>query len=251
MKKYALATTFLIMGLILLIVLQCHILNEFFTKFTEAISSTLLVAGLVSLCLKALEEKEQDQKLRKMLNIHDSISISGFSSYHADCAHFHYSDLIKNSSSLFIVMNDGLRWVGNHAVHLKNRFSDNTTTCFYLVDPESNFINVQAKKTNISADELRKKIKDSTERIIGEYKKSLKKGHLVIYYMDTYPTRSIFLGDSYLVETPYQTSKGRATIPVFIFDKTDCDSVYEFTKADLDNLKQESKVGYDSDFDHT
>ncbi|MFR9705108.1 hypothetical protein ACL00O_21875, partial [Aeromonas sanarellii] len=70
-----------------------------------------------------------------------------------------------NADSLVVVMNDGLRWVGNNTVALQNRFSKKSTTEIFTVDPNSPFIATLSAKTSISESDLKKKIQDTWSRI--------------------------------------------------------------------------------------
>ncbi len=114
------------------------------------------------------------------------------------------------------VMNDGQRWIGNNTVALEERFSQKTETNFFTVDPESEFIKVLAIKTGMTEDDLKKKIEDSWKRIENAFEKSSKQGTLSIYALKTYPTKSVFISENILVETPYQISSGRVKIPVYL-----------------------------------
>jgi hypothetical protein len=73
------------------------------------------------------------------------------------------------------------------------------------------------------------------------YNNSEKKGQLKIYRLKTYPTRSIFLTEKVLVETPYQIASGRANIPVFVYRKVARhDSIFGFAKHDIESLRKEA-----------
>jgi hypothetical protein len=53
----------------------------------------------------------------------------------------------------------------------------------------------------------------------------------------------MFLSESALVETPYQTAAGRATIPVYIYAKVARDdSPYQFSSNDISELRAECEL---------
>lgn len=100
-----------------------------------------------------------------------------------------------------------------------------------------------AEKLGISPDDLKRKIKDTWRRLEEIYSDSGKKGTLNIYKIKTYPTRSIFLTENTLVETPYQIASGRTNIPVFVFNRVSRqDSPYSFAQKDIEAIKKESTI---------
>lgn len=101
-----------------------------------------------------------------------------------------------------------------------------------------------AEKTNNDDTEgLKNKINSTVSRIKEAYEKSTKKGNVIIYGINkVFPTKSIFLTEDTLLETPYQTSSGRVTIPMYIYEKVSYqNSIYEFVAHDIEELKKESE----------
>ena len=88
---------------------------------------------------------------------------------------------------------------------------------------------------------MQKKILDTWKRIEDAYNNSEKRGKLTIYRLKTYPTRSIFLTESMLIEIPYQVASGRTNIPAFRYRKVaSSDSLYDFAKRDVEALREEA-----------
>jgi hypothetical protein len=91
--------------------------------------------------------------------------------------------------------------------------------------------------------DVQKRIHDTWRRLEETYNDSEKKGKLRIYRLKTYPTRSIFLTENLLVETPYQTACGRINIPAFVYRKVPApDSLYGFASHDVDGLRKEATL---------
>jgi hypothetical protein len=79
----------------------------------------------------------------------------------------------------------------------------------------------------------------------GAFDRSKKRGQLEIFYLKNYPTQSIFASEDYVIVTPYQTSSGRRSIPLFIYaDNRDERCYARDVKNDLKNVRAESHVIY-------
>ncbi len=243
MRQYVIASVLIILGLIAIAYKATLPNTAWQAPYLSDFSSALLVGGLLSLLFKIFQEKESELTLRRLLRIHDSVDELGLKEIMPEVQGYNFTDIIQNSDCLVIVMNDGLRWVGNNTVSLQNRFSKKSTTEIYTVDPNSEFVSTLARKTSVTEDDLRKKINETWIRIEEAYNKSSKLGDLRIYSLRTYPTKSMFLTEKELIETPYQTATGRASIPVFIYRKVARqDSPYSFASKDISALRAESKL---------
>jgi hypothetical protein len=129
-------------------------------------------------------------------------------------------------------------------VSLQNRFSKRgSVTEIFTVDPDSHFVSSLAGKTGTTGADLQKKIRE-TWRILGAvYTASEKNGTLKIFKLATYPTKSIFLSERLLVETPYQTASGRANVPVYVYRKVARqDAPFWFATRDVEHTRKESKL---------
>ena len=74
------------------------------------------------------------------------------------------------------------------------------------------------------------------------YNRSTKKGTLKIYGTNLFPTRSLFISENQLIETPYQTAKGRVNIPVFVYRKVENQAcLWNFAMQDI--KKYRMKLG--------
>jgi hypothetical protein len=215
--------------------------------YLEELSSALLVGGLLSILFKFIQDKESEANLRRLLRIHDSVDELGLREILPESQGYNFTKLIETAGSLSIVMNDGLRWVGNNTVALQDRFSRESITEFFTVDPDSPFVASLAAKTGTTPEDLKKKITDTWTRLENCYNNSKKRGKLKIYKLKTYPTRSIFLSANMLVETPYQTASGRANIPVYEYCKVARkDSPHAFASHDIEELRKESILVFES-----
>lgn len=242
MRVYVIASVMMIIGLVCIAYKGSLEADSWQTPYLSELSSALLVGGLLSLLLKVFQDKESHSTLRRLLRIHDSVDELGLVEILPEVQGFNFTEMVESSDSLAIVMNDGLRWIGNNTTALSGRFGKSATTEFFFVDPESPFVEILAKKVSCEPDDLRRKIRDSWQRIEDAYNVSAKKSGFTIYAITTFPTKSIFLTEDLLVETPYQTAAGRAKIPLYVYRKVArSDSPYAFATNDLKQLRAEAR----------
>lgn len=241
MRVYVIASVMIILSLISIAYKGSLPPADWKAPYLQELSSALLVGGLLSLLFKIFQDKESESNLRRLLRIHDSVDELGLREIIPQSQGYDFTKLIETAGILSIVMNDGLRWVGNNTVALQERFSTKVTTEFFTVDPDSPFVQSLAAKTGTTDENIKKKICETWERLENSYNNSKKLGQLKIYKLKTYPTRSIFLSANMLVETPYQTASGRANIPVYEYCKVARkDSPHAFASHDMDELRKES-----------
>jgi hypothetical protein len=182
------------------------------------IGSAVLICGLLTLLQSLITKHLDDANLRLLLGMSDAVKASSLRSIQTDSSLYDFKDLMLKSISFSVIMNDGLRWVGNHSVLLEKRFTKKTETEFFLVDPEGAFCRSLAIKTATNVEALKNKIEQSVALLESTYMRTNQKGTLRIYFMRNYPTQSLFFGDDRVVVTPYQASSGRPLIPLFEYN---------------------------------
>lgn len=244
MRTYVVASILIIVGLAAIAFKGSLAPTDWRVPYLTELSSALLVGGLLSILFKVFQAREAEANLRRLMRIHDSVDELGLTELLPESQGYNYSDIILNSGELSIVINDGLRWTGNNAVSLKERFSKaGTVTEVFTVDPESTFVASLALKTSTRPEDLKRKITDTWARLLEAWDLSSRRGTLTIYALRHYPTRSLYLTEDVLVETPYQVAGGRAKIPVYVFRRVPRqDSPYAFGKHDVESLRVESTV---------
>jgi hypothetical protein len=100
-----------------------------------------------------------------------------------------------------------------------------------------------AAKTGLTPSELKKKVRETWKRAQEAYEKSEKKGRLRIYRLKTYPTKSLFLSENCLIETPYQIASGRTNVPVFEYRKVPrTDAPFWFAQRDVEAMRCEATL---------
>ena len=106
-----------------------------------------------------------------------------------------------------------------------------------MISPNSPFLRILADKVNVSLDSLIKKINDTKILLQDSYNRSIKKGSLKIYGTNLFPTRSLFISENQLIETPYQTAKGRVNIPVFVYRRVENQAcLWNFAMQDVNKV---------------
>jgi hypothetical protein len=203
MRIYVIASFLIIFGLASIAYKESLPIENWKIPYLAELSSALLVGGLLSLLFKIFQDKESESNLRRLLRIHDSVDELGLKQILPESQAYNFTSLLEEAGHLTIIMNDGLRWIGNNTVSLQNRFSKSgTVTEIFTVDPDGYFVASLAAKTGVTDADLKKKIHDTWKRAEDAYSRSEKKGTLRIYRLKTYPTKSMFVSESALIETP-------------------------------------------------
>lgn len=245
MRNYIIFSILVIVGLVLL-VLQTNLTtaNTFWYNTLGNVANTLLVGGTLSLLYNIFVKNSEDENLMRMMKISFSIHDSGLRQILTNSSDYKFSGLLIKSESFVAIMNDGLRWVGNHSPELEQRFNKaSTNTEFFLVDPNSRFCEALAIKTNVTLLDLQNKIKQTVSLIESTYQRSSQRGKLCIYLMKNYPTQSIFMTEDKIVTTPYQVASGRNTIPLFEYDIQENRKTIAFhISNDVENVRRESQT---------
>ena len=249
MFHYIVFSVMLILGL-LAVVIQANLAEDahpIIYQVLSQVSSTLLVAGLLSVLYKIFVDSASERKLRVLLRIHDSIDIVGLKEVALDSKVYDFKQFLQNAREIDIVINDGYRWFGNYSAELQNRFSKTGSTRIYLVNPNGKFVEALAEKVAVGLDEYRRKIDSAVEIVKTAYERSDKAGVLEIYYLKNYPTQTLFVSESELIVTPYQTSSGRRVVPVFVYGDNQDERCYlKDVVKDVRASQYEASIHYSS-----
>ena len=226
---------------------QAHISASNYPAWHTAlgnIGSAVLICGLLTLFQNIITKHLEDANLRKLLKISTSVHDSRLMDILIDSSKYNYTDIIVKSISFAAIMNDGQRWVGNNSPALEQRFSRaNTTTEFFLVNPDSPFCQSLANKTQTTLESQKNKILTAIGLIESTYNRSKKKGDLKIYYLKNYPTQTLFFSDESVVVTPYQVSSGRTKIPLYEYAcEEGHNTIASYLFEDLGRVRDESKL---------
>lgn len=218
--------------------------SSFGYKFFTDLGSAILVSGVISFISQIMLKKEFDLDLAEKMKISESINSSGLTTILTDASKYDYTEIMMKARNFCVIINDGKRWVENHSQKLKDRFDKTSnTTEFFIVNPEGPFFKALAVKTNKNEEELRAKIENTITLLKEIYSESKKKSKLNIYYLKNYPTQTLFYSDNKVVVTPYQTSSGRNTIPLYEYSfKTHKESIGKHLNEDLKKVREESTL---------
>lgn len=248
MLQYIVFSVVFISGLLLTLVQAKLGATHYLYLYISQIASTLLVGGTVSILYKVFVDRANDRQMQKYFKIHESILDTGLIEVLVDSKTHNYAPMITESTSLTIILNDGFRWLSTYSVEFTKRFSRSSSiTEIFLVDPNGQFLPALAHKTDLLPQDLGKKIQQSVDFVMRTYNGSDKSGALKIYYLKNYPTQSIFCTEREVLITPYQTSSGRRTVPLYIYQNTKKEiCVATEIIKDIEALRRESTTVFDS-----
>jgi len=216
MKNYLILSILVIVSLVLLLVQVQIEHSKFWYNTLGNIANTFLISGTLTLLYQFFSKREEDQQLHQMLKISDSIQQCGLKNIHPDVLHYDFSGLLHTANHFTAIMNDGLRWFGNHTHLIEARFNRRgTVTEFFLVNPDSAFCQLLSEKVKLDHSFMQGKIRQACKSIEATYRKSHQRGELRVYYLKDFPTQSLFVTEQQVIATPYQMSPGRSEIPAF------------------------------------
>ena len=218
-------------------------------KLLDHLGAAILVVGCFSAYEKAIAEHLLIRHVSELFSLKHSIRESGLETICPDASEFNYgNDFLTESPSLCLVFNDGKKWSSNHYKQLSERFKhEKFSTDVFLVNPQGPFLEILAEKTGDSPDRVRRKIERSISNFKDLYEESGKQGQLRIYYLNLFPTYTAFLNDKSGVVSWYSISSGRTSVPAFVMKNINqSDTFFEFVKNDIERLKQQSEIHFDS-----
>ena len=245
MREYIVFSVVAILGLLCIVWSQSLSDTNGWVPFLDAVSSTLLMGGLLGVLYKKFVDGLHYKEIKRLLKVHDAIDDSGLLEFHPKVNEFNYAEIINEANELTIVVNDGLSWVKHYANDLRNRFNQDTKTVLFKLDPDSEFIPAFANKVNYTTKDYKSKLDTARVEIIKLYDESSKKGTLEIHLLKNFPTHSLYLTEKKLIITPYQMSSKRLNIPVFVYDAEDKSrGVFKDINQDLNHCFEEGKKVY-------
>jgi hypothetical protein len=247
MLHYIVFITLVVIGLMLTLIQEKLGTGSAWYPYLTQISSSLLAGGVISILYKAFVDRHADRNLKTLLRIHESINEAGLEEVRMDSRMYNFTEFLERSDSVSVVLNDGLRWVGQYSVDLEKRFGrKGASTEMFVVDPRGPFCAALARKTDMSVEELASKIQQTVLLLKTTYERSSQLGALRIYYLKNYPTHAVFASEDRVIITSYQISGGRHTVPLYIYRVNTNNRGYAATVLhDLDCARQEAKTVFD------
>ena len=183
--------------------------------------------------------EENTGRILERIRVSDQEEQLGLVEALLDSEKYDYSDLILNSPSLTLLLNDGRTWVSLHNEKLQKRFADSTkTTKVFLLDPESEMVTVMARKTGTSPDALKAKLQETVDMLATASTQHTK---LEVCGHSLFNPFALFLGDNYGVITLYFAARGRKAVPLFTFEERMGDCLFKRLRDDVGALRLDAR----------
>jgi len=248
MLHYVVFLTLVVIGLLLTLIQEKLGIGNAWHPYLSQISSSLLAGGVISILYKVFVDRHSDRNLKNLLRIHESINEAGLDEVLMDSRAYNFTEFLERADSVSVVLNDGLRWVGQYSVDLEKRFNrKGAVTEVFIVDPDGPFCLALAQKICMRMGDLSAKIRQTVSLLTATFERTSKLGVFRIYYLKNYPTHSVFASEDHVIITCYQISGGRRTVPLFVYRVNTNNRGYGCAVLhDLDCVRQESKVVFDS-----
>jgi hypothetical protein len=159
----------------------------------------------------------------------------GLHGIHPDASTFDFGSLISESQSLAMVLNDGRTWLSVHRDRLRRRFQDpRKETTVILTHPDSPMVAVLARKANTEGDAIRAKLEESVALLM-EIRSDTTVIEVLGHFL--FNPHAVFVGDDRAYVTPYFTSRGGRTVPVFEYIDAGPDSMFRSLREDVEGLR--------------
>jgi len=232
----------LIIGGLLFLILSLSLHEGFLASVSRELATALLVGGVWAGAYEFLMRRDftgmQDANTNRIISKIETAENEhtlGLSEAMSTCERYDYSTLILNSKSLTIVLNDGRTWASWNTAHLKRRFADpEKDTVVILLHPDSPLLPIMAHKLGMDVISVRMKIAETVRLLNGTKSENTK---LKILGHDLFSPHSAYLGDSYLVMTPYFFSRARSIPPLFKLQDVGGDCYFRRSLEDIRALE--------------
>lgn len=131
-------TILIILGLLCFLAQSLWLRNSpIWSEVFGNMGCVFLISGTLELLHKVILRKEEEKELEYLFGVSLAIRQSGLNTIMTNSTNYNYSTIISESSDFSVIINDGLRWIGNNSQLLEDRFSKRSTnTEFYFVDPD-------------------------------------------------------------------------------------------------------------------
>jgi len=156
---------------------------------------------------------------------------------------FDYGEHFRHAKELTLLMNDGSRWFDTNREWMiaRQRECDGCETQVILVHPKSEYVDILARKSQVSSDEMRHKILANVRRMRRELDPSVTIiGHFL------YSSYSLVISEDLAVYVPYLTSRTRGDVPALVF-RRDAQGFFDVLSRDLEALRVDCRPIFESE----
>lgn len=201
------------------------------------------LAGILTAAMTAgmvlLLGRSAGSEMGKRLSIAGDAAQLGLVECIPDSSLYDFTAVICESKKLVVVLNDGRTWCSVHRDRLRKRLEDpSKCTTIYLIHPESDFISVLARKGSTEPETIRTRIGETVAML----EKVCTPGtQLELLGHNLFNPHALVLSESKALLTPYFTSRGGRTVPLFVFEDSGPDSFYRLLASDVEGLRMDSE----------
>jgi hypothetical protein len=215
-------STIFMLGGVLHVVYELYLRDDFLRMNEE---NTVTIMDALNDTRKTIADK---------LRLAQQAEDIGLAETRSDASTFDYATLLELSPTVTIVVNGGRTWVSNNADRLRKRFLDpNKATNLILLHPSSPMMQVLARKEGSNQAALQHKVAESVA-MLNQLKAEGTQLRILGHHL--FNPHSVFLGDRYVIISPYFHSRGRRTVPAYRFKNRDADCYYREIAADIQSL---------------
>jgi hypothetical protein len=105
--------TLIALGLALLLV-NAHLSpSQWVSQWLGQVASAILISGVIGVIDRQVLFRDALSKVRLLFKLQESVVEAGLTNVESNANEHDYSELIRGSQKLTIVMNDGRTWIGS------------------------------------------------------------------------------------------------------------------------------------------
>lgn len=217
--------------------------NSLIGEIVKNIVLTALISVTIGTVFTFLTKDSIKNDVRKTINEElDTISNFkklGLSKVYLDAKDYNFKDLLLNSQDLSILINDGKAWKSTYSSEINSRLKKiGYSTKFILLDLENNDdLNTLMIRKTKHEDDINY-IRNKINIVESTLKEVTVEGHnLEIIKHNLFNPYSVFMSNEEAVVTPYRVSRGKDTVPLYVYKKPDIDCGFGCQKCELNNFE--------------
>ncbi|MGE4517222.1 MAG: hypothetical protein AB7D96_10225 [Arcobacteraceae bacterium] len=215
--------------------------DDFIKSLSLAIFSTGFVLTIFEIIYKTRGEKYFEDLISEKIPMYLKMKDKGLEDISDAFSIKKYKEKITHSKELYIVMNDGKSFIGNHSYIFKERFQQKKETNIIILDPRSDVIPLLNKKNGKTDNNYyQHKLLDVIKEFLYDFEQS-ENHNLNIYVHDLFNTMSVVLFDDISMISLYRLSPGKSVVPHLEFHDKGKDSEYSLIYEDVIKLMQVSE----------
>ncbi|WP_165175275.1 hypothetical protein [Desulfovibrio sp. ZJ369] len=242
-KQYVTKANLIASILFVLVVISMWLSEKFPDQklYFDQFSSVVMISGIWTILYDIFLKKDflyivknNMCLINNRINAFENIERTGLCHIESDANSFKFESFIQSNRKITILLNDGRTWISHNEQYFEKNDHEDTDIIFIITHPDSEMINILARKQNLTCEQIKIKI----DEFIGSIKRinDKRQNKIKVFGHKLYNPNSIFLGESEVIMSSYLVARGRGCVPLYIYKNKGNESYYEQVKKDLNGI---------------